>query len=83
MTQLIYIVRRAMAQAVSRFLSPQMPGFKPGPVHVEFLEDKVALGQAFSKFFGFLLSVLFHLDSILIYYLGVNNRSVGSRSSET
>jgi hypothetical protein len=53
-----------------------MSGFKPGPVHVEFLQDKVALGQAFSKFFGFLLSVLFHLDSILIYYLGVNNRYV-------
>jgi hypothetical protein len=29
------------------------PGFKPGSSHVEFVVDKVALGQIFSGYFGF------------------------------
>ena len=33
---------RTMAQVVSR-----RPGFDPGSVHVEFVVDKVALGQVF------------------------------------
>ena len=28
-------------------LSPRRPGFDPGPVHVRFVVDKVALGQVF------------------------------------
>jgi hypothetical protein len=34
-------------------LSPRMPGFDPGSVHVEFVVDKVALGQVFPQYFGF------------------------------
>jgi hypothetical protein len=29
-------------------LSPRRPGFDPGSVHVEFVVDKLALGQVFS-----------------------------------
>jgi len=29
----------------------------PGSIHVGFVVDKVALGQVFSKFFGFPLSI--------------------------
>jgi hypothetical protein len=39
-------------------------------VRVEFVVDKVALGQVFIKFFSFPLSVSFHCDYILIYQLG-------------
>jgi hypothetical protein len=30
-------------------LSPRRPGFNPGPVHVGFMVDKVALGQVFLR----------------------------------
>jgi hypothetical protein len=36
---------------------------------VGFVVDKVALGQDFSEFFGFFLSVSFHRVSILKYDL--------------
>jgi hypothetical protein len=39
---------RAMAQAVA-CLSPWTPGFDPGSVHMGFLVDKMALGQAFTR----------------------------------
>jgi hypothetical protein len=39
-----------MAQAVSR----RRPAFKHGLIHVAFVVSKVALGQDFSEFFGFL-----------------------------
>jgi len=51
-----FLPYRAMAQVVSHRLSPWRPGFDPGPVRVRFMIDKVALGQVFSKHFGFLLS---------------------------
>jgi hypothetical protein len=44
-------------------LSPRRPGFAPGSIHVGFVVDKVALGQVFSEFFGFPLSVSFHRRS--------------------
>jgi hypothetical protein len=39
-----------MAQAVIRYLSPQRPGFSPGPVHVGFVVIKVSLGQVVLRF---------------------------------
>jgi hypothetical protein len=38
-----------MAQAVSRSLLPQRPGFAPGSIHVGCVVDKVALGQVFLR----------------------------------
>jgi hypothetical protein len=35
----------AMAQVVSRWALMRRPGFAPGSIHVEFVVDKVALGQ--------------------------------------
>jgi hypothetical protein len=32
---------------------PRRPGFDPRSCHVEFVVDKVALGQVFSEYFGF------------------------------
>jgi hypothetical protein len=43
---------RAIAQAVSRWL--------PGSGQVEFVVDKVALGQVFSEYFGFSCQSSFH-----------------------
>ena len=44
---------RAMAQAVSRGLSPRRPRFDPGSVHVGFVVDKVELGQGFLRVLRF------------------------------
>jgi hypothetical protein len=53
----LHVVRlikgRAMAKAVSRRPPPRRPGFDPGSVYVEFVVDKVALGQVFPAYFGF------------------------------
>jgi hypothetical protein len=38
--------------------------------HVGFVVDKLALGQVFSEFFGFPLSVSFHRRSPNSYHLG-------------
>jgi hypothetical protein len=38
-------------------LSSRRPGFAPWSIHVGFVVDKVALGQVFSEFFGFPLSI--------------------------
>jgi hypothetical protein len=66
-------------------LSPQRLGFEPVSVHVGFVVDIGALGQdCFSELFGFLLSVSFRHGSPYSYITwGLNNRSVGGRSSET
>jgi len=49
----------------------QRPRFNPRPVHVEFVVNKVALGQAllFSEYFCSLLSPSFYPCSILIQLL--------------
>jgi hypothetical protein len=39
-------------------------------VHVGFVVDRVALGQVFSKFLSFPLSVTFNCGSVLICHLG-------------
>ena len=46
-------------------LSPRMPGFDPGSVHVGFEVDKVALGQVFSRVLRF--STVNFIPSVLHY----------------
>jgi hypothetical protein len=51
-------------------LSPRSLGFAPGPIHVEFMVYKVALGQAFLRAVRFsLVNIITSSFSILIYYL--------------
>jgi hypothetical protein len=68
-----------MAQAVSR---RPLPGFAPGSAQMGFV-DKVAPGQVFCEFFGFPLFVIQPWLSVIIYNVGMNNRPVRGRSSET
>jgi hypothetical protein len=57
--------------------SPQRPGFVPGSVHVGFVVGKVALGQNFSEFFSFFLSISLHNGSPHSYIIWrINNRPV-------
>jgi hypothetical protein len=49
----IFNVRRVIAQAVSRRLPLRRTGFDLRSSHVRFVEDKVALGHAFSEYFCF------------------------------
>jgi hypothetical protein len=49
----IKTVGYTMAQEVSRGLSPRRLGFTPGSVRVEFVVDKVALGQVFLRVLRF------------------------------
>jgi hypothetical protein len=59
-------------------LSPLSPGFAAGSIHVEFVVDKVALGQVFP------LSVSHHRRSPYAYIIWrMNNMSVSGSSSET
>jgi hypothetical protein len=39
---------------------PRRPRFEPGPGYMGFVVDKVALGQVFSEYFGFLCYFAFH-----------------------
>jgi hypothetical protein len=77
-----------MAQAVSR----RRPGFDPGSVHVEFVVDKVALGQVFppsSSFFPCqfhstgapLLGKGQKIIIIFIFILGLHNKPHGCSAS--
>jgi hypothetical protein len=51
---------------------PQRPGFVPRSGHVGFVVDKVALGQVFSKYFGFPSKLSFHrLSTFIIYHPGL------------
>jgi hypothetical protein len=60
-------------------LSRRRLRFKPGPVHVEFVVDNVALDTFFCEFFSFLLPVLFQLCSILICYQKDKQKKTGNR----
>jgi hypothetical protein len=52
---------RAIAQVVSRWLpTAAVWGLSLGLVMWDFVVDKVALGQVFSKYFGFPCQSLFH-----------------------
>jgi hypothetical protein len=74
-----------MAQAVSRRPLNAEAGFAAWwSLHVEFVVNKVALVHVFLEFFGFTLSVSFHLGSPCSYITwGMNNRPAGGRSAET
>jgi hypothetical protein len=50
----------AIAQAASHRLHTVRPEFEPRSGHVGFVVDKVALGQFFSKHFGFPCQFSFH-----------------------
>jgi hypothetical protein len=54
-----YDFDRAVAQAVSRWL-PTAAAQVASRQHVRFVVDKVALGQVFSKYFGFPCQSSFH-----------------------
>jgi hypothetical protein len=49
-----YIHGRAIAEAVSRWLPTAAAPVRVRAEHVGFVVDKVALGQVFSEYFGFL-----------------------------
>jgi hypothetical protein len=53
-------VGRAIAQGVVAGFSPRRPNFGPRSGYVWFVVDKVALGQVFSEYFGFLYQSSFH-----------------------
>jgi hypothetical protein len=66
-------------------LLPRRPGFAPGPVYVEFMMDKVALGQVFCEFLWFFscqyqstVALHIHILSGRIEYV-----PIGVLSSET
>jgi hypothetical protein len=48
-----YKRKHGLSDVVAGFL-PWWPEFEPESVHVEFVVDKVALGQVFSEYFCFL-----------------------------
>jgi hypothetical protein len=48
-----------------------------------FVVEKVALGEVFSEFFDFTLSIPFHRRSPYSYISGMNDMSVSGSSSET
>jgi hypothetical protein len=50
----------AIAQAVSYWLLTEAARVRPRSGQVGFVVDKVALGQVFSEYFGFLCQSLFH-----------------------
>jgi hypothetical protein len=65
-------------------LSPRRAEFAPGPVHMKLVTNILELGEAFSYFFGFPpVNIIPQWLSAVIYRLGMNNRPVGGRSSET
>jgi hypothetical protein len=49
------LLKRLVAGFQSRW-----PGFDPGSGQVEFVVDKMTLGQVFSEYFGFSCQSLFH-----------------------
>jgi len=50
-------------------VSPHMTGCNPGPVHIRFTADKVAMGQVLLQIFQLPLLVSFHHFSMLICIL--------------
>jgi hypothetical protein len=55
------LLGRAIAQAVSRWLPTEAARVRARFWQVGFVVDKVALGQVFSEYFGFLCQSSFHL----------------------
>jgi hypothetical protein len=54
------LLDRAIAQAVSRWISTAGARARARVWQVGFVVDKVALGQVFSEYFGFPCQSLFH-----------------------
>jgi hypothetical protein len=62
----------ATAQVLFAIFSPHRPGFVPKAVHMGYVVDKVALGQAFLRVFRF-FSCQYHSTTVsysLMYHLG-------------
>jgi hypothetical protein len=61
----------SLRQLVACF-PPQRPGFEPRSGYVGFLLDKMALGQVFSEYFGFLVnSHSTDCSTLIIYHPGL------------
>jgi hypothetical protein len=72
---------RALAQAVTLWLPTLAARVPVRAKHVEFVVDKAALGQVFSKYFGF---PCYHHStnfSIIIITRGWHNMPIGGRSA--
>jgi hypothetical protein len=67
----VCIYGRVIAQAVSRRLPTAAARVRAGSGHVGFVVDKVALGQLFSKYFGFPCPSSFHQLLHNHYHLGL------------
>jgi hypothetical protein len=59
-----------IAQAISRRLPTTAAGFEPSSGHVEFVVDKVTLGQVFSEYFSFVCQFSFN-RLVLIHHLSI------------
>jgi hypothetical protein len=87
-TELTCYMSRTIPQAVSHLLPKRRPWFEHGPGHVGFVVDKSPLGQAFSKYFGFLANqstdcstlVIIHHHPRLVQYTssGLSNNRLAS-----
>jgi hypothetical protein len=64
-----------LRQLVAGFPTQQL-GFKPRLSHVGFVVDKVALGQVFSKYFGFPCQFSFH-QLLHIHHLSSRAGTIG------
>jgi hypothetical protein len=53
-------LRQNLAQTASRWLPTASTRFEPGSAHMEFMMDKVTLGQVFSEYYGFPCQFSFH-----------------------
>jgi hypothetical protein len=71
-----------ISQEVYRWLPTVAAGVRARPDHMGFVVDKVAQGQVFSEYFGFLANHHSTKFSILIITRGRYNRLIGGRRAE-
>jgi hypothetical protein len=80
---LCFVLGRAIAQAVSRWLPTAAARVHVRADHVGFVVDKAALGQVLSKYLDFPCQSSFHqFFSIIIITRGWHNRPIGGSSAE-
>jgi hypothetical protein len=72
----------AIAQAVSHCLPTAVARVRTRSVHVEFVVDKVTLGQVFSEYIGFPCQSSFHQILQPHNHPGRYNRPIGGRRAE-
>jgi hypothetical protein len=72
---------RVIAQVVSRWLPTAVARVRVWAEHVGCVEEKVALGQIFSEYFGFPSQSLFR-QFLIIITRGWHKRPIGGRSAE-